>query len=202
MNEELSCPSCGAPVDVDNRFTRMVKCDYCDGQLLLEGEAFEFQGEAKLAPGSSRFDVGQEGTVKDRSYRVLGHIRYNWGRGFWDEYCVKLEGEEMAWIADDAGELTISRKVDPGETPPSYEEVQVGGKMSVGDYSFVVSEKGEAEVEGFEGELPFVAKAGDGIQYVDGSHEGNVYSIEYEPQEILFFEGVSLRQEDLDSKSE
>ncbi len=198
MENELNCPTCGAPAQVENRFTKMVKCEYCDSQLLLEGEQFDFKGKAKLAETPSIFSIGQKGIIRGADYRVLGHIRYNWGNGYWDEWFVNLNAEEPAWICDDGGELSMYRRIALEEPAPDYESLSAGDAVEVDDYRFTVGEKGEAEIEGFEGELPFTAKSGDAMKYVDGSGDGLLYSIEYEPEEILFFEGRAVRSEEVE----
>ena len=45
------CPSCGAPVEIKNRFSKVLVCGYCGTHLRLSGDGFDARGQAPEARG-------------------------------------------------------------------------------------------------------------------------------------------------------
>jgi len=41
----MQCPACGAGLEVDGRFAKLVVCESCDSTLVLEAEAAKITGK-------------------------------------------------------------------------------------------------------------------------------------------------------------
>jgi len=67
----------------------------------------------------------------------------------------------------------------------------------VGDKKVMVKEKGNAVVEGGEGELFFYVEPGSDVVYIDAIAEGKKISVEYTETEVEMFAGRPLLKRDI-----
>lgn len=193
MSQSLSCPACGAPLRIDNRFVRMVTCDFC-GQVSLRNEqGLDPTGRtAKLVELPSLLYVGARGTLRGRRFEALGRLRYQYDGGFWDEWFLTFEGDRPGWLVEDEGTLRFYVKQTLTGTLPPWDSVAVGTTLPVGGKQVFVTERGRATIAGGEGQLAFTILPGEPVQYLDGSSGDNIVSIEYAPEEIEFSVGFAV----------
>ena len=177
--KEFHCPSCGAPVELEYRFTETVVCPYCNQTVHWTGENFEAKGEKViLSDYGSKFSVGlkasfwvnnDEGKRVTYNFKILGRVRFEYTDGFWDEWLMRVEGtDEEYWLQEDEGELVIFKKAKILPEIIDYDQLKVGMHVKAGDYTVFISEKSKAQVIGGEGELPFRIIPGEQADFVDG----------------------------------
>ncbi len=178
----MYCPSCGAPVEADQRFAHLVVCPYCHSSFVLDEKAARIAGTMSLLPktGSPLF-VGATGTLMKRKFSILGRVRYGWERGFWDEWFVGFEDGSMAWISEDESNFTLETWSDMDKPPAEFDEVMPGDSVTIGGMNFHIDEKNCAICEGGEGQLPFEIEKGEVIPFLDLSADQGFGTIEYEP---------------------
>ena len=192
--KEFNCPSCGAPVKLEYRFTETVICPYCRQASHWTGENFEAKGEKViLANYGSKFSVGLEasfwgtknGERKEYRFKVLGRVRFEYNDGFWDEWLLRVEGyeENEYWLQEDEGEFALFKKYDELPSISDYDALEVGMYVDWEGYKMFISEKAKAQITGGEGELPFRIVPGEQCDFVDGILVGDAVSasIEYLP---------------------
>ncbi|HSH04768.1 MAG TPA: DUF4178 domain-containing protein [Anaerolineae bacterium] len=185
MREQMSCPSCFAPLEIQHRFVKLVTCDFCNQVSILRDSGLDPTGKkAKLAQMPSRFFVDAEGKIGGREFRVLGRLRYQYDAGFWDEWFISFTDEEPGWLVEDEGTYKYYRKVTITEKLPAYHEIKVGSEIRVNGRKMFVVEKGEARIAGGEGQLAFEIVPGEKLYYVDGTNGENLMSIEFYEDEI------------------
>jgi hypothetical protein len=179
--QSYSCPSCGAPLKIENRFSRLVVCIYCNTSSHVQQGGLAPIGEtAQLAPAQSVFEVGKQGTL---------HYRYE--GGFWDEWFLSLSGDRYGWLQEDEGNLTLYEKERLKSSVPPYDDITVGSTIEVNSQQVFVCEKSEAFIGGGSGELFFDFSPGELIRCVDGNSGGKLVSIEFGADEI----GLSVGEE-------
>jgi hypothetical protein len=170
-------------------------CEYCGSAVYWDADQVRAAGtRAALSEGFTRLYRGATGTVRGKRFEATGRVRYSFGRGFWDEWILRLDDGTTAWLTEDDHELCLERPVD-GPPPPD-----VGGsRVVLGGIEFFVEERGEAELVGAEGELPFVVTLGERYRYVDGSSPDGKHSfgLEYDRAPGAVFLGDWLRPEEL-----
>ncbi|HOT46666.1 MAG TPA: DUF4178 domain-containing protein [Spirochaetota bacterium] len=191
------CASCGAPVEIKNRFSKVLVCSYCGTHLKVTGDGFDAAGRhPKLAEFPSIFQVGSRGTILGKPFTALGRMRYNYPGGHFDEWFLEYDGG-TAWFTEDEGTYSLFTEVEEAVEFPDITTVRAGQNVMVGDKKVMVKEKGTAEVAGAEGELSFYVEPGTKVVYMDGVSEGKKIAIEATEDEIELFTGRPLLARDI-----
>ncbi|MBN2079537.1 MAG: DUF4178 domain-containing protein [Spirochaetes bacterium] len=191
------CPSCGAPVEVKNRFSRVLVCAYCGSHLRVTGDGFDpSSAHPKLAEFPSIFSVGSTGTILGKPFTAMGRMRYSYPGGHFDEWFLDYDGAP-AWLAEDEGTYSLYLETVVDVEIPDIQGLRAGQNVNVGGMRVMVKERGVAEVAGAEGELLFYAKPGTKVAYMDGIAEGKKISIEATEDEIEMFIGKPIMKRDI-----
>jgi hypothetical protein len=196
------CPSCSAPLEVENRFSKVVICQYCGQTCNVSPDGLDPSGEkGQLADFESIFSIGCTGTIKGMAFKTLGRLRYKYEDGFWDEWFLSLENHKKLWLQEDEGEFTAFEKETLTSPLPPFEQIFVGSMLDVNKQQVFVIEKNDALIAGGAGELYFSVKPGMRVRCVDGNCEGRIVSIEFAPDEINLSIGdeIGLDQISIDS---
>lgn len=196
--QQLSCPSCSAPLEVKHRFSRVVTCGYCGQCSYLTKDGLDPSGKkAELVDFESILSLGKTGTLQGVSFEVLGRMRCDYGSGFWDEwFCIDANGQAF-WLQEDDGVFTRFQKAEIRSAIPPFAEVGVGTLIPINDQQFFVTEKSKAVIKGGEGELPFRVLPETPLSYVDGNVSGKRASIEFFTDEICFSLGEDIERKDI-----
>lgn len=193
MVQTLSCPACTAPITIENRFAKMVTCDFCGHVSLITDSGLDPTGRtAKLAQLPSLFYVDAAGAIRGQRFRTLGRLRYQYEGGYWDEWFLVFDDGRRGWLVEDEGEFTYyAKKTLEGGVPP-FESISVGSTIKVDGRDVFVTERGRATIAGGEGQLAFTIVPGEQVDYIDGTADGNLVSLEYTPEEIEFSLGTRI----------
>lgn len=193
MADSKACPSCGAPLDIKNRFVKMITCDFCGQSLLLKDTGLDPTGRtAKLVELPSKLYIDAQGTISGTPFEVLGRLRYQYDSGMWDEWFIMLEGKQPGWLVEDEGTFKLYQKTTLSGAIPPFEQIRVGSTIDLGNKQVFVTEKGEANIVGGEGQLAFNILPGDEIRYLDGNSGSEQVSIEYTSSEIELLTGKAV----------
>ncbi|HEY1405355.1 MAG TPA: DUF4178 domain-containing protein, partial [Spirochaetota bacterium] len=174
-----NCASCGAPIEIKNRFSKVAVCSYCGTHHRVSVDGLDPSGkQPKLAAFPSLVSVGAKGMILGKDFSVSGRVRYRYDGGFFDEWFLEYDGE-AAWLTEDEGMFTLyTDLLESADVTESFDSIRPGQNIMVGDKRVMVKEKGRATVEGGEGELFYEASPGDEISYLDAVAEGKRLSIE------------------------
>ncbi len=198
----LSCPSCGGEIKIRSIFSKSVVCSYCGQTSYLGVDKLEaaIGGKGMLADYGSQFSVGARGKFANKSFEVIGRIRFSYTEGFWDEWAVIINDKEdqIFWLEEDEGRLTlfISTEVASSKAP-NYSKTKVGTEISFENHKIFVRAKSKATLEGGEGELPFQVVKGSQADFIDGICKGQPTSFEFLVGEITFNEGEVIPLSDV-----
>ncbi|MCS7001993.1 MAG: DUF4178 domain-containing protein [Dehalococcoidia bacterium] len=186
----LNCPSCAAPLNIESRFTQLVVCQFCGQTSVVKDSSLDPTGKtAKLTDYASRLRVGYRGKLRGRGFLVLGRVRYRYEDGTWDEWFIRFDDGQPAWLTEDEGEyclLTKSRLTTP---IPPWDQIAVGGRVSIPPRTVFVTEKGSGDVAGAEGELSVAALPGTRLRYIDGNANGQIVRIMFTDSAITLAVG-------------
>jgi hypothetical protein len=200
MNRQLICPSCGAPLHVEHRFSRVVVCGYCNQSASITPGGLDRAGKGvSLVGAPSRLHVGATGRISGAAFRVLGRLRYGYDGGFWDEWFLLTDPDaHQVWLQEDDGEFTAFEKEAITGSLPTFDDVGVGQSMTANGRTLFITERIEAMILGGEGELYFAVTPGADVFIVDGTADGQVWSIEYQPDEITLSRGTPVAHAELE----
>ena len=199
MSPSLTCPNCGAPLQIESAFTTFLVCSYCGQSLALQDTGVALAGQtAKLADYPSRLSVGAQGQIKGRGFKTLGRVRYENEAGFWDEWFLQMADQRVGWLVEEEGVLTLVFKTVLTTPVPPYEQVRVGGFINIGPGpQMFVSEKGQAQVAGAEGQLATSAPPGHAIRFIEGSASNKAFRLVMDDQGITLHTGEPLEFDDV-----
>ena len=196
MADDPHCPTCGAPLSIQNRFVTVVTCEFCGGVLLYDGAHLDPTGRtAGLVRIPSPLYLDATGEIAGRRFRVLGRLLYEYDGGLWTEWFLELDGVGRVWLVEDEGAFSVFQRHDA--TVPDVDSVRVGQTIRVGELAVFVDEVGEATVVGAEGQLGAGILPGETIRYVDGSAGAQEVSIEYGETGVEVFVGRPVAHEAL-----
>ena len=196
MTETLHCPSCGAPVRVQNRYVKVVACEFCGQVGLLDGPRLDPTGRsAGLVDLPSPLYLDATGRIEGRAFRVLGRLLYEYEGGAWHEWFVAFDGGDPGWLVEDEGRFSLLHKAPLTEPAPEYDRVDVGDVIALLGREVFVTEKNEAVIAGGEGQLAFPIFPGERVRYLDGSAGEDQVGLEYADDETEAFVGRALARE-------
>ncbi len=191
----VNCPSCGAGHDIHNPGVLMYRCEYCGTSVHWDREKVRAAGKHAVLPtGFTRLFTGATGSLFDKRFVVLGRARYNFDRGFWDEWALEQADGSLVWLTEDNHELSLQTRVEGVAVEP-FKQLRVGRAFTARQQVFVVEEKGLAECIGVEGDLPREFEVGETYGFVDASSRDGRYNlgIEYDDDPPSVFVGRWLK---------
>ncbi|MFC1670661.1 DUF4178 domain-containing protein [Spirochaetota bacterium] len=197
---DFECPSCGAPIEIKNRFSKIVVCEYCNTHSKVKDNGLDPSGKhPKLAEFPSIFSVGSSGTILGKPFTAMGRMRYKCEGAHYDEWFLSYDGD-TAWFTEDEGTYTIYTDLIEVTELPEVSSLRAGQNITVGDKRVMIKEVGKSVVEGGEGELSYYVEPGTEVTYVDGVAEGKKVSIEFSEDEMEMFIGRPLLKRDIEVK--
>ncbi len=195
----LQCPTCGGEVPLYNRFSHVVVCPFCQSTLIYGEEALRVKGKQSVLPPSRLpIKVGLQGKIQGKDFIILGRIRYQWERGYWDEWFIGFDDGSFAWLTEEDGEIMLE---NVGKFPKNFinwEKTQVGENLQLLEKSWKVLEKNTAVCIGGEGQLPFELVPQERIYYLElESEDGTFGTYEIDEDGARLFYGNLIPFKDL-----
>jgi len=158
---DRNCPNCGNKLPEIMQFTKMVDCDACGTTLLLDDDEMRMAGErGVMAEVPSLLALGETVKVGRRIMTPVGHIRFDYGRGWWDEFWCLDEHGIGHWLSVDEGDYAF-------ETELSDVPTFAWGGIEYRESRYTASETDEATCVAFRGQLPEVIAIGETHRYTD-----------------------------------
>jgi hypothetical protein len=158
---ELRCPSCAAPVKFTSAQSLLAVCGYCRATLIRRGLDVEQVGTmAALLEDVTPLQLGAEGVWRGTHFAVVGRLQVRWDGGRWNEWYCAFDDGHGGWLAEAAGELSVSFETTVAEPLPEWKSLAPGMHVTLGGVAYEVTDVREAEVIGGEGELPLRVDAG------------------------------------------
>lgn len=171
MSHQVSCPSCGGPVEFKLGSSKVLACPWCSACVLRGGsgdlEAIGKVGE--LMPTQPPLNIGDTAVLLGREVVVGGRLQLDHGAGPWDEFYVEdTQNHAWAWLARAQGRWYFTSEQQPASLP-QYEHLSPGlrGELPGLEGEWVVSERGESQIVSAEGELPHAFRSDMNGRYVD-----------------------------------
>lgn len=197
----MQCPSCGMPVDADQRYAKLVVCAACHSSVVLDEKAARLSGKmAVLAETPSPLYINATGKLGGKRWKVLGRVRYGYARGYWDEWYLQFDDGKAAWFSEDEGNLAIEVQEDIDPAAVDYASVSPGDTLNIGGIDYHVDEKDVAHCEGGAGQLPFVIEQNEQIPFLELSADKHFATVEFDidDHQARLFRGRRVDLNDLE----
>lgn len=188
----LNCPQCGNALPLAFNFSKLAVCRQCDSTLFLEDEGARLAGtQSTLADLPSLIQLKIPFSYKNDSYLPVGHIRYSYGSGFWDEWWVLDNTGKGVWMSVDEGEFAFEHPKKLQGGLPRINQLRLDQTVRIMDKDWKVTEIGRAICEGFQGELPEIIEAGETFDYIHlSANDAALMTLEYfGPHEVYGYQG-------------
>jgi hypothetical protein len=185
-----NCPKCGYGLGEDLGRYRMLNCPSCGTSLFLQDDRLTLAGDLGVMHDAPLlFGLGDEVRIGGRSYHVVGHARYSYGRGTWDEFWAPDRGSDGVWISVDEGDVVVqvpqSRDLPDLTAPP-----ELGSRFSFRHETFMVSEAEEATCVALRGNFPELLRLGERFRFVNATDEsGALLSVECGEDSVNWYLG-------------
>ena len=152
--QNLSCPSCGAPVPFVSAAPYAV-CSHCRSLLVRRDARIEDLGRVAAVPDDfSPFQLGTAGRFDGHAFALVGRIRKSWDEGSWNEWCAAFDDQRFGWLAEAQGDLVMCfAQGEAAAVPAGLRELPVGGSWRIGKDGYEVTDVKQVTVAGAEGEL-------------------------------------------------
>ena len=201
--QQVSCPTCGAPVSFRSAASVMAVCDYCKSTLVKDVDSVKSIGRmSEVLEDYSPIQINASGTFDGRSFTVVGRIQLRYSAGFWNEWYVLDDHGDGAWLSDASGQYTFTREVDAKALPlpslPRFESIAPGTPLDLGkapDGSrlvFIAADIRTAQCTGGQGELPFTVGAGYTARVADFRRGKEFLTLDYSESGVEGRDGSPL----------
>ena len=179
--DHVSCPNCGHGFEGLRKSTRMFDCPSCGTTLFREADALAPIGNSgEMHAYPMLFGLGDTVLAEGQRYGVVGHARYDYGRGTWDEFHVENERGQGAWISVDEGDIAIQHPLGGGSGPQVASRPPVGAVLNWRGARLVVTEADRATCIAVRGEFPERIAVGDTHDFVNvAGPSGQILSGEF-----------------------
>ncbi len=168
MSRELRCPNCGGEHTLTNPGITMLVCEYCNTVVYWDDETTLKMGAQSILPeADTRLFMHATGKLMDRGYEVVGRLRYDHGRGSWDEWYLQMDDGGVAWLSEDERELSLEQAAQIDGAPPPPDQLSIGSMITIEEVGYSVRELGQATCIGGEGQLPFTILPDERYPYAD-----------------------------------
>lgn len=196
--QNVSCPSCGAPVVFKSHASVMAVCEYCKTTVLKDADAVRDMGRmSDVLEDYSPLQVGTSGIYSGTGFTLIGRIQLRYEGGLWNEWHALFDDGRTAWLSEASGQYTFTVEKDSGEALPAFDELRPAQPRLLLGQSWFISDIRVADCIGGQGELPFQAGRGWQARVADlrgGKHFLTLDYSESERPKIYAGEAVELDQ--------
>lgn len=207
--ERLDCGACGAAVPIyGGESARMLSCRSCGSRLERRGEDLEVLGELAKSKKARRAPVplGSTGELEGTTWRVVGYLRMvqrEEGVDYpTDEHLLWSEDQGYAWLTIENGHFSLCRELAKAPMV-DFARRKRRSSFEFDGRSWKAFETGRQKVEAVDGELTWVAKVGDRVEYADATSPPYLLSQETSldekgnPVEVEWSESVYVDRKDV-----
>ncbi|WP_254435986.1 DUF4178 domain-containing protein [Ruegeria arenilitoris] len=169
----------------------LVTCPSCGTTLFLKGDHIEQAGEQGVMHDAPLlFRAGDSIELGRKTLQILGHARYSYGRGFWDEYCGVSQTGVTSWISVDEGDVVEQTRIPAEQTPRARPPFKPGETLTLKDSTYTVTEVEQAECIALRGQFDEELRVGETYRFVNASTDGfRLLSGEFWGENEAWYEG-------------
>jgi hypothetical protein len=193
----INCTQCGAPLTLrGGHRVESITCGFC-GSVLDTHEDFKvLKTYADIKRPYLPFGLGQQGTIKDVEFTIIGTVQYqdDWGER-WLDMALFSPTHGYAWLEYANGHFLFSRRIR--DLPESPIVNRAKSKFDACGHEFTVFSRYNARVTFVEGELTYVAEIGDKVALLDAIAPPYMYTVERNETEEEYLLGEYLEPADV-----
>jgi len=167
--KKRNCPKCGDEVGEALARFRMLNCPSCGTSLFLQDDRLTLAGElGVMHEVPLLFGLGDSVAIGGRAFTPVGHARYSYGRGTWDEFWALDASGSGGWISVDEGDVVVQRPLHR-DAPDLTRPPTLGSRISVRAGDFTVTEVEQATCVALRGNFSEVLQRGERYRFVNAT---------------------------------
>lgn len=188
---DFQCPNCGDTVSPAFSSVKMVTCNSCGTTLFLSNEAAQLAGEqGVMHEVPMLFGLGDHIKLRSLMFSIVGHARFSYGRGTWDEFCALDEKGEPHWISVDEGDIILQEEIPTARWPRYEGYLKLGSSCTYDGTRFDVVEQAGAECVALRGSFDEPLTIGQTYKYWNlQGEDGRLLSMEEEGRQRDWYIG-------------
>ena len=168
----FDCPNCGDRSEPMHPGIRAMDCPSCGTSLFVDDDAFRLAGEAGVMyEAPMLFDLGDTVDADGERFEPVGHARFSYGPGWWDEFAALDGNGRPVWVSVDEGDVAVQVPLPPQHWPQVTGRLRLGRSLSTARGDFTVTEIDEAECIARRGAFFEPVMVGDRYQFVNAQSE-------------------------------
>jgi len=189
-----TCPNCGYGFDNLRKSTRMFDCPSCDTTLFRDTDALKPVGNnGEMHAYEMLFGLNDTVTVDGKGYIIVGHARYDYGRGVWDEFYGEDSTGDGVWFSVDEGDVAVQVPYAGNAGPRQTDPLPVGSTFGYSGRDYTVTEADTATCIAVRGQFPELVQVGDAHYFINAAGPtGQLMSGEFWDGGHQWFDGMWL----------
>lgn len=194
-SSSINCPQCGDEQELAFKHTKLTVCPSCGSTLFIEDEHVRLAGkQSVIADYPSLIQLNHNFKYQQDSYLPVGHIRYNYRLGYWDEWWVVNNSGQGKWLSVDEGDFVLEKPISIQSGIPNLALLSLNQEYTILNQAWIVTELDRATCVGFRGELPEIINVGESYDFAHLSGmNGELLTLEFpEDQAVRSYIGKWL----------
>ncbi len=197
-----TCPNCGAAIQFEWSRAVQTSCPFCHSILVRGDVDLKTVGTVGDLPAtSSPLQIGTTGSFRHRKFAVVGRVVYQYERGSWNDWHVRLDDGASAWLSDARGEYAFSIEQPAGGGgggAPTVEKLHIGGNFVWDRRIYKLMAVTRARYGAAEGELPFTTWDRHEATLADlDANDGHIATVDYRSDPAAVYLGEWTTFDDL-----
>lgn len=145
----------------------MITCEFCGTTSVLRDQVFETAGSGgDMLDTPSLIQLGQSVLIRSVDLMPVGHARFSYGRGWWEEFwCIDGQGDGF-WLSVDEGDYALERPLKDQHWPKDF-RARFGATAEIMGDIYKVTEAETASCLAVRGEFPEELELGEAHLYFD-----------------------------------
>ncbi|CAN5253881.1 DUF4178 domain-containing protein [soil metagenome] len=183
--QNVSCPSCGAPVQFRSHASVMAVCEFCKTTVVKDADSIKDLGKmSDVLEDYSPIQLGTSGSLGGQNFTVIGRIQLRYSAGRWNEWYVMFDDGKTAWLGDSSGMYTFTTERKNTAQLPAFGDLTPSRSYSIGGANYIAAEIRTAECIGGQGELPFKVGQGYQARVADFRNGGSFLTLDYSDSDV------------------
>ncbi len=176
----MQCPSCGRPIQFEEKFSKVISCMYCNSILEFWGsELTKIWEQSDFIDFPSLFQVGKDCEYEWKKISVIWQLRYEYDGWFFDKFFATVNGKQM-YIREDDGTVTFSEDGKFQEGKLTLIDKVPGENLDLWWKNLFIQEVWEFQLVNMKGSVQNMLIPGKKYEYLDGVYNWKMYFLEKE----------------------
>lgn len=176
--KNMQCPSCGRPIQFEEKYAVVVACPYCNSILEFgKWELSKIGEQWVFIDFPSIFEVGKQTDFNGKKVYVKWQLRYEYDGGFFDKFFVEIDGKPY-YIRQDDGTIKIVKDEKFRDYDLTLVDKIAWENLKIGDKSIFIQEVGIFKLVTMKWYVKNHLIPGREYEYLDGVYNWKNYFFE------------------------